>query len=340
MVNGCNNDYERYWKSFSNKHICITGSTGLIGSHIVLRIIEFNRKYNMNCTLHLPVRNKKKAIKLFGLDDRINYYEWDLEKEFPTLNSHIHYVIHAASPTNSLQFEHEPVETILQIIKGLDSVLTACLNVIKPEKIIFLSTMEIYGELSGRISENIFGSLDSMIARNSYPEAKKLSECLCASYFAEYNLPICVVRLAQSFGAGVQIDDKRVFAEFGRAVINKNDIFIYSDGTTRNSYISLHDASNAIAVILAKGQPGLAYNAANESTYTTINDFAAAVVHDFGWPGMQVKHACNPARSRTFRKSKDLNLDTNRLKNLGWRPSDSLMDMFTAMIDDWNQKEF
>lgn len=78
------------------------------------------------------------------------------------------------------------------------------------KKVVLLSTMEVYGEISHKVSENEFGSLDPMVVRNCYPESKRLAECLFASYANEYNVSACVLRLAQTFGSGVSRSDERV----------------------------------------------------------------------------------------------------------------------------------
>lgn len=328
-------DFDLYWSKLTNKTICITGATGLIGSHLVHKITNYNKTKEFNCTILLPVRNINKAKSLFGNSTHIRYYEWNLGQFLPIFNMQVDFIIHAACPTASQEFEHKPVETIINIVEGTQHILQSCKH-IQPHKFVYLSTMEVYGETGGLITEDSFGSIDPMVVRNSYPEAKRLCECLCASYYQEYDLPICVARLAQTFGAGVNPEDKRVFAEFGRAIKNSADIVLFSDGSKKNSYISLNDVANAIATILCHGEPGEAYNVANEDTYTSIKDMANMVIESFGNKQMKVRFATDSAREKTFRKSKDLNLCSSKLKDLDWEPTDSLKDMFAAMLDCWN----
>lgn len=141
------------------------------------------------------------------------------------LDGPVDYIIHTASITSSAQFVKEPVETILTMVQG-------CKNILKfaYEKrvcsFVYLSSLEVYGipfeeNQISLFSENNFGYLDPCKVRSSYPEAKRLAESLCISYFSQYNVPVKIVRLCQTFGPGVSYNDSRVFAEFARCAIEE-----------------------------------------------------------------------------------------------------------------------
>ena len=75
---------------------------------------------------------------------------------------------------------------------------------------VYLSSLEVYGspdEKVNYITEKDYGYLDPMQVRSSYSEGKRMAECLCAAYAKEYNVPVSVARLSQTFGAGVSYDD-------------------------------------------------------------------------------------------------------------------------------------
>lgn len=100
------------WEKFRNSSICITGATGLIGSHFVKRIIELNKSDDLNCSLLLLVRSVKKAQKIFSDHDELRLISWDMEKDIPEIDYKIDYFVHAASPTSSKGFTDCPVEVI------------------------------------------------------------------------------------------------------------------------------------------------------------------------------------------------------------------------------------
>lgn len=323
--------------SFANSSFLITGSTGLIGSQLTRTLILASEELSLNLNIVLPVRNTGKAIKLFTHTSynhtRISIISWTLASPLPEDNE-VDYIIHAACSTSSKEFVNSPIDTIINIIKGTQTLLDyATKNNVK--RFLYLSTMEVYGEVSGLVSETNLGCLDPMIVRNSYPEAKRLSECLVASYASQLNLSSSTIRLAQTFGEGVSYFDSRVFAEFGRCAREKKDIVLLTNGLSKNVYISIDDTIRALLYILLYGKSGEAYNAANPDTYCSILQMAHMVNTLFNNESSKIRFEEDPERSVTFRKSTDLNMDCSKLKSLGWEPLDSLENMYKTMLNSW-----
>lgn len=329
-------DEELPWDRLRGSKIVVTGSTGLIGSAFVRTVIRVNDTLECGVKLILPVRNLAKASDMFGVRDDIALLSWKLGDALPEFDG-VDYFIHAACGTSSKGFFEQPVSTIMQIIMGGERTLASA----KREgaaKYIFLSTMEVYGEVEGAVCEGNFGRLDPMIVRNSYPEAKRLVECMCASYWREFAVPTVVLRLAQTFGQGVDFNDARVFAEFGRSAVKGEDIVLLSDGKKKNPYLSVDDAVRAILFALVYGNSGQAYNAANEDTYCSILDMASMVIQEFGVQGAKVRREFDQKRAATFRKASNLELSSEKLRALGWAPHDSLKDAYGAMIAYWKDR--
>lgn len=321
------------WNELSGSTVAVTGSTGLIGSHLVRAILASNDSFGRDISLVLPVRNVEKARGLFGMREDIELVTWSLGEGFQCQRPTDYYV-HAACGTSSKAFSDAPATTIMQIVSGADEMLKSALDA-GCKKFVFLSTMEVYGEVEGVASEDNLGKLDPMVVRNSYPEAKRLAECLCASYCSQFNLPTVVLRLAQTFGQGVDRDDARVFAEFGRSAVLGDDIVLFSDGSKRNSYLSVNDAVRAVLITMVEGQAGEAYNVANEETYCSILSMAEFVIRTYGAKDAVVRREIDRAREATFRKSSDLILDSSKLRALGWQPHDDLSDMYELMLLGW-----
>ena len=322
------------WKEFDGKSIMITGSTGLIGSQLVRTLLVRNDIFDSDITLTLPVRNVAKATTLFGNRGDVSIINWSMGEKI-NKPEHVDFVVHAACGTSSNSFLEFPATTIMQIVGGGQELLKfACSAGV--QRFLFLSTMEVYGEVSGIATEDNFGMLDPMVVRNSYPEAKRLVECLCASFASERGLESVVLRLAQTFGEGVRHGDTRVFADFARHAAEGKDIVLFSDGLKRNGYLSVDDAVRAIIIVLIKGQSGEAYNAVNEDSYCSIKEMAQLVLDCFGTEGAKVRREFDPKREATFRKSSDLKLDSAKIRSIGWSSKDSLSDMYRAMIDCWN----
>ena len=116
--------------------------------------------------------------------------------------------------------------------------------------------MEVYGSPKNEdlLSEEDLGYLNPLNVRNCYPESKRMSESLVASYAREYGIRSMSIRLAQTFGPGVEYGDKRVFAEFARCAMEKKDIVLLTDGKSKRCYLYTMDAVSAILTVLLKGE--------------------------------------------------------------------------------------
>ena len=145
-------------------------------------------------------------------------------------------------------------------------------------------------------------------------------------------MPAKVVRLTQTFGPGVSYHDTRVFAEFARCVIEEKDIILHTKGETRRCYLSLGDAVDAVFTVLLKGAPGEAYNAANEDTYCSVYDMARMVAEKCAGGRIKVIVREEDISRFGYAPTLRMNLDTGKLRALGWEPTAGLEEMFRDMI--------
>lgn len=316
-----------------NRTILVSGATGLIGKYLVRFLAQY-----CECKVIAIVRNREKAQCLWkGLENQVEYICSDITDvtELITAEQSIDYVIHGASITSSKSFSTHPAEVIYTSVEGTRRILEVARR--HPVKgFVFLSSMEVYGtlETGDKINETCGTNLDTMSARTSYPESKRMCESLCAAYFSEYHVPVRVLRLTQTFGPGVGYEDHRVFAEFARCVLESRDIVLYTRGDTERSYLYLADACTAILTVMVKGVSGEAYNAANESTYCSIREMAELVALKIAGGKILVKMEPDSERQKAmgYAPVLKMNLDTTKLKKIGWKPEIGLSDMYERML--------
>lgn len=319
------------FRTLENSSVLISGTTGLIGKTLVQAILA-----NTESTRILAlVRNKAKAEQIFAHvkgEDRLSFIVSDITTPI-TLEDNVDYIIHGASQTSSKAFVEEPVETILTAIRGTQNMLEIAYAK-KAKGMVYLSSMEVYGAptTKEKIAENHPTNLDTTAVRTSYPESKRMCESLCTAFANEYNVNARIIRLTQTFGPGIVYDDSRVFAEFARCAIESKDITLHTKGETERNYLYTADAVSAILKVLLHGKNGEAYNAANEKTYCSILEMANLVASKVANSKIKVLIEEGDISKFGYAPPLKMNLDTTKLRSLGWRPTTELEEMFKRMI--------
>lgn len=322
------------WAEFSDKTFFITGATGLIGYTLASLLLYHSVEKKSGIKVVALVRDIEKACEQFSRQlvegAPIEFVEGAVEDlDASSFAQKIDYVVHGACPTASRFFMEHPVETIHTIVKGTDNILRLCVEK-HVQAAAFLSSMEVYGEVSGRekLTEEKLGKIDLFNPRSSYPEAKRLAENLCACYASEFNLDVKSVRLAQTFGPGVKYEDARVFAYMMRCALEDRNIELKTSGAKENPYLYTMDAATAILTVLAKGDRGSSYNAANEETYCSVREMGWIVLKVFGKTDLKVLVNVDTSK---YPPESSMNLPTEKLRGLDWRARSCLPDMYARM---------
>jgi nucleoside-diphosphate-sugar epimerase len=319
------------------KRIMVTGATGLIGACLVHMLLMLNREYDAGISITAVVRDKMKAISMFGPSDNLlQYYVCDFMDNScfqPDFNAD--YIVHLAGPTASRFFVDHPAATMLTIVGGTRTMLDYARRV-NAKAVVFVSSLEVYGIVTDDaipLTESMSGNIDIAAPRSSYPVAKRAAETMCHAYTKEYGLPVRIARLAQTFGAGIAAGDNRVFAQFARNVVDNKNIILHTNGTLSRCYCYTTDAVDAIICLLMKGCNGEVYNVANEDTYISIKDMAQMLCDTF-MPGKSPVFELR--QDMGYSSSTKLRLSAAKLRSLGWKPRYGLKEMFTRLIASMN----
>ena len=324
------------WDALRNSSFVITGATGLIGSLIVKYLLYANRTMNFGANIYAVVRNVEKADKIFAEEktDALTYVVADLTKEKVNCEGDCDYIVHAAAVTASKVMVSDPVGTICTSIDGTEKMLQLAVEK-KAKAFIYISSMEIYGQptVGGKTAEKALGYVDIENVRSCYPEGKRMCECLCTAYAAQYGVNVISARLAQTFGAGILPTENRVFAQFARSVMRGENIVLHTTGESEGNYVYTADAIAAIMTLLVKGKAGEAYNIANEDSHITIRNMAELVAREIAGEKIQVViDIPEDSVSLGYAPPVKMWLDASKMRELGWKPEIGLVEAYKRMI--------
>lgn len=324
------------WEQLRGKRILITGATGLIGYTITSALLYYNLINAGGVKVTAIVRDLKKAEQKFSgqlLDGcELDFIQGTVEK-FPKIDGPINYIIHCACPTASKFFVENPVETMQTIMAGTENVLKIARDK-QVSGIVYLSSMEVFGAVRSRekLREQDLGYIDILSPRSSYSEGKRFTESLCCAYAVQYQVPVTIARLAQTFGPGVDQTDGRVFAYMARCALKGETIRLNTSGSKENMYLYTMDAASAILLLLLKGERGTAYNIGNPRTYCSVKEMGELVATELCGGHISVITNVGQGENKIYRPESYLNMDTSKLEALGWSACVTLLQMFKNMI--------
>ena len=318
------------WENLKGKTFLITGATGLIGSTLCHCLLKLNDLYNTDIKILCPVRNLKKAESIFEGNDKLIIKQQELKEFLTDCNQGVDYIIHCATPTAGKYMVSNPVETYAYMIDSTIQLLQFAYEK-SIHGMVYVSSLEYYGQVYKEelITEDKQGYVDPTSPRSSYPLGKRAAEFACVSYAKEYNVPVTMARLTQTFGAGIAKTENRVFAQFARAAINGTDIVLKSSGNSSKPYSYTTDTASGILTILLKGKAGEAYNVSNDETYISINDMAKLVKDNFN-SIINIIHDYDP--NSGYAPDTLLKLSSAKLQSLGWKPRYGLIEMYRRLI--------
>ena len=320
---------------YKNNTIMVTGSTGLIGSLIVKSFLLANKKYKLNNKVYALAMRKEDAISVFDSKDKnIHIVENEITQPI-NVNDNVDYIFHTAAITNSKVMVERPVELIKISVFGTSNVL----NFAKEhgtKAVVYLSSLEAYGQMNGchGVLEDELGYIDLKNVRSCYPESKRMCENLCKCYSAEYGVKAISVRLGQTFGAGVSMEDNRVFAMIAKNVINGKNIVLNTKGKSAHDYCYTTDVVRGILLVAQRGEAGEIYNISNPATYSSIKNMAKFVAKNFN---KNVKVLINCTNNAQFSKDSKIRLNTDKINSLGWKPQFGLYEIYDRLIKYYNE---
>lgn len=128
-------------------------------------------------------------------------------------------------------------------------------------RVLFTSTAEMYGQPEVFPQhEEYNGNVDPLGKRSPYEEGKRFSESILATYVRKYGLNARVVRVFNTYGPGMSLNDERVIPHFLKCILEGRPLRIYGDGSQTRSHLFVTDLLAGLRIAMEKGVPGEAYN--------------------------------------------------------------------------------
>ena len=214
--------------------LLITGGAGFIGSHLCERLLE--RGNEVLCVDNLFTGRKKNIEHLL----EHHYFEFLRHDITFPLYVEVDQIYNLACPASPIHYQRDPVQTVKTSVHG-------CINMLGLAKrtkarILQASTSEVYGMPQVHPQpEDYWGHVNPIGPRACYDEGKRAAETLFFDYHRQHGLDIRVVRLFNTFGPQMALDDGRVISNFIVSALQNKPISIYGDGSQTRSFCYVDD---------------------------------------------------------------------------------------------------
>ena len=216
------------------KRILVTGGAGFIGSHLCRKLVEQGDE--VVCADNLFTGRKQNIEKLMDCRN-FEFLRHDITKE---LYIEVDQIYNLACPASPVHYQYNPIKTIKTSIMGAMNMLGLAKRV--RGRILQASTSEVYGNPQVHPQpEGYWGSVNPIGIRSCYDEGKRAAETLFFDYHRQHGVDIKVIRIFNTYGPHMDMDDGRVVSNFIVQALKGEDITIYGDGSQTRSFCYVDD---------------------------------------------------------------------------------------------------
>ena len=255
----------------SAKVAVVTGGAGFLGSHLCDRLINENIK--VICLDNLLTGRLENIEHLFG-HENFQFVKLDVTN-FIHVPSSVDYVLHFASPASPIDYLKLPIQTLKVGSLGTHKALGLAKE--KKARFLLASTSEVYGDpMIHPQKEDYWGNVNPVGPRGVYDEAKRFAEAITMAYHRYHNLETRIVRIFNTYGPRMRLDDGRALPTFFSQALRGQDITVYGNGKQTRSFCFVSDLIDGIFKLLISSEV-LPVNIGNPEEIT-IEDFAKEVI--------------------------------------------------------------
>jgi dTDP-glucose 4,6-dehydratase len=306
----------------------ITGGAGFIGSHLCDRLLADG--HSVVAMDNLITGSTRNIEHLAGRAD-FRFVKHNVS-EYIYLDGPLDVVLHFASPASPSKtaptgYLQLPIQTLK--VGALGTLNALGVAKAKGARFMLASTSEVYGDpLEHPQKETYWGHVDPVGPRSVYDEAKRFAEALTMAYHRTHGVDTRIVRIFNTFGPRMQLDDGRVVPNFVGQALRGEPLTVYGDGAQTRSFCFVDDLVDGILRLLNSDEP-LPTNIGNPHEMS-IREFAETVNAVTG----------NPAGLRLIQDGRTLGDPQQRRPDiskaralLGWEPRVSLEAGLRRTID-------
>lgn len=255
----------------TKKKVLITGGAGFLGSHLCDRFMrEGYHVIAMDNLLTGDISNIEHLLK----EKDFEFHHHDVSK-YVHVSGELSYILHFASPASPIDYLKMPIQTMK--VGSLGTLNCLGLAKDKGARILVASTSEVYGDpLVHPQKEDYWGNVNPVGPRGVYDEAKRFQEALTMAYHTFHGLETRIVRIFNTFGPRMRLDDGRVLPAFISQALRGEDLTAFGDGSQTRSFTYVDDLVEGIYRLLMSNYPH-PVNVGNPQEIT-INEFAEEII--------------------------------------------------------------
>ena len=227
-------------------NILLTGGSGFIGSHLSNELLK-DDKNKLIIVDNLLTGNLENIQNL--LDSKnVTFIEHDVQDHID-IDEKLDYVLHLASAASPVAYTENPINTLKA--GSLGTINTLGLARKHNAEYFLASTSEVYGDpLISPQNEEYWGNVNPNGERSMYDEAKRFAEAATATYARSYNLKTKIIRIFNTYGPNMQLNDGRVVTNLIVQALNNENLTIYGDGTQTRSFSYVSDTVAGIIAMM------------------------------------------------------------------------------------------
>ncbi len=244
--------------------VLVTGGAGFIGSHLCDALLA--EGHSVVCADNL-LTGRMNNIEHLRSEPKFEFLQQDITSPFDC--GKVDYVYHFASPASPADYLKYGIETL-----RVGSVGTInCLELAKKygARVLMASTSECYGDpLQHPQTESYWGNVNPIGPRSVYDESKRFAEAITMAYHRYHGLRTAIVRIFNTYGPRLQLNDGRVISNFMKQALLGEDLTVYGDGSQTRSFCYVSDEVAGI-LALSKSAEAEPTNIGNPGEFTILD---------------------------------------------------------------------